>query len=277
MSFKTKFSNLGHPNRIWTVAAIHGAADKLRALHARILPQFQPGDRLVYTGNYFCGPNARPRETIEEILSFRRALLAEPGMVADDFVYLRGLQEELWSKLLQMQFELSPRQLADWIVTHHPEMEGMLKLCGSSLTDMQQIARDGIMSVTKWSSTLKNNMRAHAGLEKFFTVLRRAAFTENPYSNDNSDNNLLIVHAGIKPGVPLTSQGENLWAAHRGFNEISEPYHPFCAVVRGADPAMQGVHIGTVTISLDGGAGRGGQLVCGQLSNLGKVNELIAV
>src|SRR4051812_27118804 len=111
MSFKSKFSNLGQPNKIWVVAAIHGERSRLVTLHKSIYERAAPGDRLLYTGNYLCGPAALPLETINEILYFRRTLLARPGMETDDFVYLRGIQEELWSKLLQLQFMPSPRQV----------------------------------------------------------------------------------------------------------------------------------------------------------------------
>ena len=66
-----------------------------------------PGDRLVYTGNMI-GRGSAVRETMDELLSFRRALIAMPGMLADDVVYLRGAQEEMWQKLLQLQFAPIP-------------------------------------------------------------------------------------------------------------------------------------------------------------------------
>ena len=273
MSFKIKFTNLGHPNRIWAVSAIHGELEKLQAMHEKIYEHFAPGDRLVYTGNYFCGKSARPMETMEELLAFRRAILAKPGVLAEDVVYLRGIQEELWRTLLQLQMSLNARQAVEWVSNNHPELDGLLRIYGSSLEDAGRVSREGIMNITRWSLQMQNNVRLHAGHEKFFTVLRRAAFTENRHSNDN---NILFVHAGIDTQKPLLEQEDQFWWASKNFNLLETPVQPFRAVIRGYDPEQGGVHIGKFSLSLDGGCGHGGKLICARLSNTGDVLEMIA-
>jgi len=57
---------------------------------------------LLYLGNYLGGGD--PVTTIDRLLAFRTYLLAAPGMFTSDIVYLRGMQEEIWAKLLQIQF-----------------------------------------------------------------------------------------------------------------------------------------------------------------------------
>lgn len=273
MAFKTKFSNLGHPNKIWVVSAIHGEIERLTSIHQAIYDRFRPGDRLIYTGNYLGGNAAKPLQTLDEILYFRRTLMAKPGLQADDIVYLRGIQEELWGKLLQIQFAPNPSQVIDWMTQRHPDIDSILQAYGTSLAELARIAREGILNLTRWSSTLKNRVRTEAGHEKFFTVLRLAAFTEHKHSNDN---NLLFVHAGLDPEKPLAAQNDQFWWSFRGFNQIGAPYSPFRSVIRGHDPEGQGLHIGPSYISLDGGCGHGGQLLCAQLSNVGEVLDIIA-
>jgi hypothetical protein len=273
MSFQNRFSNLGHPNRIWTVSAIHGQCDRLLSIHKAIYDKFTPGDRLVYTGNYLGGQDAQVLETMDELLHFRRTLMALPGIHAEDIVYLRGIQEQIWSKLLQLPFAPSGIQVVEWLTSRHPEMDSILQAYGSSLTDAARIAREGVMSMTRWTGTLKNTLRAHPGHEKFYTVLRRAAFTTDRHSNDN---HLLFVNAGFNPLLSLDDQGDHFWWSSRDFNLIEKPYAPFRAVIRGYDPDRHGVHIGSATISLDGGCGHGGQLVCARLSDTGDVQELLA-
>ena len=85
MSDNQKFADIGHPKRIWAVGAVHGEVDRLAALHADIGRRFTPGDRLVYTGNMI-GRGTAVRETMDELLSFRRTLIAMPGMLAEDVV-----------------------------------------------------------------------------------------------------------------------------------------------------------------------------------------------
>ncbi|MDP2206553.1 MAG: hypothetical protein Q8K65_09630 [Alphaproteobacteria bacterium] len=271
MSFKTSFSNLGQPQRIWTVSAIRGQLAPLAAIHNHIYEHCRPGDRVLYTGNYCAGMHAAPAETLDELLYFRRSLLARPGMVPEDFVYLRGTQEELWSKILQIHFAPSARAVVEWIAAHHPEMNGLLSAYGSSLDDALRTAREGIVPLTKWTIFLREQMRARAGHEKFFTLLRRAAFTEHAGSNDN---NILFVHAGLDPALPLAAQGDRFWWAARSFGAMQTPYHPFRTVIRGCDPDRGGVYVGDVSVSLDGGCGHGGQLVCAQLSACGDVLSL---
>ncbi len=272
-SFKNRFSNLGHPNRIWTISAIHGQLERLYSIHDALFDKCRPGDRIVYTGNYLGGAFANPKATLDELLAFRRRLLAQPGMVPDDFVYLRGRQEELWSKILQLQFAPSARDVLTWMAQHHPEMESILEAYGSSFDHAQTIARGGVINLTKWTGFLKEQIRRHSGHETFFTVLRRAAFTEHRSTNDN---NILFVHAGLDPALPLMEQGDHFWWSSRGFNHMDAAYSPFRTVIRGHDPEHAGVHIGSVSISLDGGCGHGGKLVCAQMSDRGYVLELLS-
>ena len=110
-----KFADIRNPKRIWAVGAIHADVERLSALHTDIARRFLPGDRLVYTGNMI-GRGSAVRETMDELLSFRRALIAMPGMLVDDVVYLRGAQEEMWQKLLQLQFAPDPSVVLRWML-----------------------------------------------------------------------------------------------------------------------------------------------------------------
>ena len=84
-----KFASLGRPKRIWVIGSVHGEVEKLQILHDEIGALFRPGDRLVYLGN-FIGYSDRILETVNELLDFRRALIAMPGLLASDVIYLRG-------------------------------------------------------------------------------------------------------------------------------------------------------------------------------------------
>jgi hypothetical protein len=49
---RLKFAELGRPRRIWAIGAVHGDVHRLAALHDDLGQRFQPGDRLIYLGNY---------------------------------------------------------------------------------------------------------------------------------------------------------------------------------------------------------------------------------
>src|ERR671925_303181 len=115
MSDRDKFAVLRKCRRVWAVAAIHGESARLDALHRAIEQRFGVGDRLVYLGNYL-GHGSDVRATLDALLAFRRELIARPGMFAADVAYLRGSQEEMWQKLLQLQFAPNPREVFAWMV-----------------------------------------------------------------------------------------------------------------------------------------------------------------
>lgn len=275
MSFHERFSNIGSPNRIWVVSAIHGQRRRLVEIHKNLFETVSADDRIVYAGNFFCGQKAEPLATLRELVHFRRTITADGRIKADDIVYLRGAQEELFTKLLQLQFAHNPEHIVDWIAQRHPEMTMLLQDFGTSLDEAQRTAREGILNLTRWSNAVKARLRMERDAEGFFTELKRAAFTDHP---QRPDENILFVHAGINPRLPLTSQGDSFWWANREFDALDAPYAPFRTVIRGHDPLLRGVKVQNHAISLDGGCGRSiaGKLVCAEVLSSGKIREVIA-
>src|SRR3546814_17611745 len=96
-----RFVELTRAGRVWAIAAVHGDAGRLAAIHDGIGERFQSGDRLVYLGDLMGGVDVRA--TIAEALRFRRSVLAKPPMyMPEEVVHLRGQQEETRSNLLQL-------------------------------------------------------------------------------------------------------------------------------------------------------------------------------
>ena len=116
------FATLRHAHRVWAVAAIHGEAARLNNLHSELADRLREGDRLVYLGN-FMGRGPKVGATIDALLEFRRDFLAAPGMFACDVAYLRGQQEEMWQKLLQLQLAVGPAE-----VLRMPEVTGSVTI-----------------------------------------------------------------------------------------------------------------------------------------------------
>ena len=80
-----RFSSLGRPHRVWAMSSIHADLNRLIQLHDAVFERINAGDRLIYLGNY-TGFGTQSRETIDELLTFRRLILAQPGMKPDDIV-----------------------------------------------------------------------------------------------------------------------------------------------------------------------------------------------
>ena len=271
-----KFADVRDPKRIWAVGAIHADVERLSALHTDIGRRFLPGDRLVYTGNMI-GRGSAVRETMDELLSFRRALIAMPGMLADDVVYLRGAQEEMWQKLLQLQFAPDPSVVLRWMLRQG--VDTTLVAYGGDPDQGMNCARDGAVSITRWTNSLRGAMRAAPGHGNVMSALRRAAHTSKPdeTGTERVPGGVLIVASGIETSRPLGAQGDNFWWGGPGFARIDQPYGPFNRIVRGFDPGRSGVQVGDFTATLDGGCGFGGPLVCGCLTPAGEILELIEV
>ena len=240
------------PRRVWAVAAIHADATRLARLHRELERRFLPGDRLVYLGNMIGGGGA-VIETVDEILRLRRVLLARPGMEPWDFAYVRGAQEEMWQKCLQLHYAVGPGEILEWMLRQG--LEATLRAYGGQPDQARQLLRQGAQAIARWTGSLREGMRRHPGHDELLGAVRRAAITEG--------GELLFVSAGLDPARPLDSQGDAFWWGGGGFAELAGPYGAFRQVVRGFDRARGGVAIGAFKASIDGGASNGGPLNAG--------------
>lgn len=266
-SSNNKFHNLGSPQRVWAVSAIHGDLDRLTSLHDAIFERFNVGDKIVYLGNY-TGYGERSAQCVEEILTFRRLLLSISGMRCSDISYLRGAQEEMWQKLFQLQFAPDPMNILLWMLGNG--LSNTLYSYGLDPHDGIEACRSGITGLGKWTAKVREAVRKHPGHDAFGTHLSRAAHTA-----ETQDYPMLFVNSGIDIRRPLDDQGDRLWWYGDNFTKIDEPYKPFEKVVRGYDPKHNGIHLNCVTATIDGGCGFGGNLVGAGFEANGQVFELL--
>lgn len=251
----------------WAVASVHGESGRLRALHARLAARITPLDNLVYLGN-FLGRGDDVGGTVQELLLFRRALMAtqtidDPGAIA----YLRGRQEEMWHKLLQVQFAPDPRAVLEWMLAQG--VGPTLTAYGGNADEARRIPAMGAKGLSQWTNRLRASMRARDGHDQLMSVVRRAAFTV--------DQTLLLVSAGIDAARPLSEQTDSFWWGGRGFDEIEAPYGGFRRVVRGYDYRRRGVWFKEWTASIDAGCGYDGPLVAAGFAADGALIDTIEV
>lgn len=263
-----RFASLGNPSALWTIASIHGDLERLSTLHEAIAERFEPGQRIVYFGNY-TGYNIESAEVIDEILAFRQRLTALPGVKNDDIIYLRGAQEDMWARLLQLQFYARPLELFLWMLNNG--MAHTLQAYGINPHEGLSAARDGVISLTRWTNGIRQQLREYPGHELFMRQQRRAAYTVLP----GGRYPLLFVNAGLDPTRPLQAQDDALCWGGDSFTDMTAPYDPFEKVVRGYDPQRGGVYVNCVTASFDGGCGFGGHLVGANLRADGELLELL--
>jgi serine/threonine protein phosphatase 1 len=244
------FARLIRPRRIWAVASIHGEAERVVQLHRLLAPRLDKGDRLVYLGGYL-GHGPDVLGTLDELVAFRRLFLARPLAFLCDIAFLRGSQEEMWQKLLQLQFAPNPREVLQWMLDHG--LAATLAAYGGDVRQGQAAARDGALGITRWTSSLRAAVDARPGHRQLLTGLKRYALTE--------DGALLFVHAGVDPGKPLDLQRDALWWGGVNILELEAPYGSFRRVVRGFDRRHGGLMESPYAVSLDAGSGFGGNLL----------------
>ena len=250
--------------RVWAIGAIHGEAMRLKTLHDRVGARLADGDRIVYLGNYL-GYGAAIVATIDELLDFRIRVLARNRAFACDVVHLRGAQEEMWQKLLQLQFAPNPGAVLQWMV--RAGVEATVTGYGGDLRQGFAATRDGPRTITRWTSALRDTMNAASGHTTLLTGLRHAAMTE--------PSGLLFVHAAINPARPLAAQGDAFWWGDADILELPEPFEGFARIIRGYDRGARGLVVADYAASLDAGAGRGGRLIAACFDTGGAVLDTV--
>ncbi len=264
-----KFAELGTPRRIWTISAIHGDIDRLTTLHDHLATRFQVRDRLVYLGNYLGVESRHNAAVMDEILAFRAALLAKTGVEPSDITFLRGPAEEAWQRLLRLQFAPLPHQMLEKLLASG--VESYLRLYGVSVNDTRSIARAGSLAITRWTNNLRALQRNAPGHEKLMFSTRRAAYT----NAGGDQKRLLLVPASFDANRSLDDQGEALWWSASPFSVTGRAQAAYNRIVRGFDSVNGGADLDDLAVTLDGGCGRGGPLVCGCFTPAGKLVDLI--
>lgn len=262
-----KLLKLHRARRVWAVGCVRGEAPRLVRLHDKIGARFEEGDRIVYLGNYlgnYLGGEAI-LATLDELLDFRRRVMGRGRGFACDVAFLRGAQEEMWQKLLQLQFASNPGQVLEWLV--HAGVGSTVKAYGGDLRQGRAATRDGPRTITRWTASLRAAMNGRPGHTAFFSALRHAAFTE--------DGGLLFVHAAVDPARPPEAQGDAFWWGREDVLDLNSPFAGYRRVIRGVDRERRGLVEGEFGIALDGGAGEGGPLIAACFRPDGSVAERI--
>jgi serine/threonine protein phosphatase 1 len=259
------YAKLTAVRRIWAIGAVHGDATRLKELHREIGARATRGDRFVYLGNLI-GYGAQIVETLDEVLRFRRVMFM-PGMEPGDFAYLRGAQEEMWTKMLQIQFAPNPREVFEWMIQQG--VAATLAAYDGRIDEARSFMGEGAIAITRWTNALRTSTQRHVGHGELLNSVKRAAFTEN--------GKLLFVHAGLDPHRPLSQQGDTLWWGSGYFSAIDSAYGEVKMIVRGYDRRHEGLAMNQWTASVDAGCGFGGRLAAACFLPDGAATEWIEV
>lgn len=245
-----RYVDISGARRIWAVGSIFGEATLLCDLHDEIAAKFEPGDRIVYLGNVLGGGDVRA--TLSELMRFRALVMAQPPLyLPEDIVYLRGAQEEMWHKLLQIHFAPKPAELLEWMLQRG--IGATLAAYGGEPEQGFAAAEEGMVALTRWTGRLKAAVHASPGHQAWFGQIRRFAHT--------GDRGVLFVNTGIDPSRALHDQRDAFWWGAPGFARAeTSGFEAFARLVRGYDPAGRGAVETDFALTVDTGCGRDGSL-----------------
>lgn len=186
--------------RTWALGALAGNHRALEHLAHALLPRWRSGDRLVVLGNML-GPAGSSAVTLDLMLLLRRRLLARRGADVEDFVFLRGAQEEMWHKALQLQFAMTPLEVLDWMLARG--LAATIEAYGHSIAEGRIASRNGPSAIVRWTAGLRERQAARPGHADLLNALARAALS--------AEGAVVFAAAGVDPTRPVAEQADAFW------------------------------------------------------------------
>ncbi|WP_372573455.1 metallophosphoesterase family protein [Ruegeria jejuensis] len=234
---------------IYAIGDIHGQLDELHRVLALIEADGGPDARVVFLGDYVDrGPDS------QKVID----LLIEGQQAGRDWITLLGNHDRMFAWFMEDVPRHDPHLLVGYHWLHD-------RLGGTETLQSYGLSYDTMTRLEDLHAEAKEIV-PHAHVD-FLRGLR--PMFETP--------DLAFVHAGIRPGIPLTQQSENdlVWI-RQNFHTYAKP-HPKL-IVHGHTPVNVATHYGN-RINLDSGAGYGKPLSaavfegksCWQLTDQGRI------
>ena len=227
MHTQSHFAELKYSKKIWAIGSIHSHFDSFNSIKEYILEHFVNGDKLVFLGNII-GFGKHSTETLSSVINLRNYLLSKFFLKTQDIVFLRGAQEEMFLKLLQLQTAPNPQDIVQWMFEH-----GVDKTANSYGFDTEEIidvSTQGTLSISRWTAKLNKIIGNFPGHKEYFSNLYHAAFSDT--------KKILFVNRGVDISRPLSAQNDCFWWGYQDFSKLNKPYYTFIKIVRGYEPLL---------------------------------------
>ena len=218
----SNFIELNKSNKIWAIGSIHSNLKSFSSIKKFILKNFESNDKLVFLGNII-GLGDESKETLSSVIKLRFDLMSKFKLKPESVVFLRGAQEEMFSKLLQLQLAPNPSEIVEWMFDHG--VNQTIKSYGFSEDEVKNIASAGTIKISKWTSHLNKILHKNPGHSQYFLNLKHAAYSYT--------KKILFVNRGVDITRPLSAQNDCFWWGFQNFSTIQLPYKTFLRIVRG--------------------------------------------
>ena len=222
MEKESNFVEFKKASRIWAIGSIHSNIQSFNSIKDFIVNNFRENDKLVFLGNVI-GLGDFSKETISSIINLRFNLMSKFGLKHNEIVFLRGAQEEMFSKILQLQIAPNPVEIIDWMFDHG--VDKTLLSYGYNKDEILNVASSGTVSISKWTSKLNQSILSNPGHKQYFLNLKHAAYS--------ASKKILFVNRGVDITRPLSAQNDCFWWGYQNFSKVDKPYNSFVRIVRG--------------------------------------------
>ena len=218
----SNFVELKKTNKIWAIGSIHSNLSSFSSIKKYILNNFEKNDKLIFLGNII-GLGDNSKETLSSVINLRFSLMSKFKLKPESVVFLRGAQEEMFSKLLQLQLAPNPSEIVEWMFDHG--VNKTVRSYGFSDIEVKNIASSGTIKISKWTKNLNAVLDMSPGHKQYFLNLKHAAYSHT--------KKILFVNRGVDITRPLSAQNDCFWWGFQNFSTIQNPYNTFLRIVRG--------------------------------------------
>ena len=123
MQNNSNFAEFKYYNNIWAIGSIHSHTNSFESIKDHIIKNFSTNDKVVFLGNII-GVGKFAQETLSSVIDMRRNLMSKFYLMPEDIIFLRGSQEEMFLKLLQLQTAPHPSEILNWMYKHGVDKTG---------------------------------------------------------------------------------------------------------------------------------------------------------
>ncbi len=222
MENTSNFVEIKKTNKLWAVGSIHSNLKSFNSIKKFILNNFAPNDKLIFLGNII-GLGENSKETLNSVIELRFNLMSKFKIKPESIIFLRGAQEEMFSKLLQLHIAPNPSEIVEWMFDHG--VNQTIKSYGFSEEEVKNIASSGTIKISRWTASLNRALQFNPGHTQYFLSLKHAAYSHT--------RKILFVNRGVDITRPLSAQNDCFWWGFQNFSKIKEPYKTFSRIVRG--------------------------------------------
>ncbi len=226
MDKETNFVELKNASRIWAIGSIHSNVKSFNSIKKFITENFRENDKIIFLGNVI-GLGEYSKEAITSVVNLRFELMSKFKLKPREIIFLRGAQEEMFNKILQLQIAPNPLEIISWIFEHG--VDKTLESYGFSRKEVLSVASSGTVSLSKWTSKLNKSIIQNPGHKEYFLNLKHAAYS--------SSKKILFVNRGVDITRPLSAQNDCFWWGYQNFSTVKKPYKTFVRIVRGYESA----------------------------------------